>query len=481
MTDWTKAWFEKFQTIAEANKEYTQEQLEAWRSRNVAKAVRDQIKTSFSKKTATATAAILVATSVGAYTVQAAVNQSQLAYKVYLGGTYLGSVSNPSRVKAKVAELGDQLKAVVSIVPTYRPQTSTLNEDEILSSLTAAGDNRVDAVDIVIDGKRFAVVQDEKTAADVIDTILSKAVAADPISDQTEIRQRIEFVHTRAYSYELMTVGRAVSILERSQEKPQRYLVSRGDSLWSIANRHGMSVEQLIASNPQIKDENSLKEGQEIALSTIEPIVAVDSVEETTRTVTVDYTVKYKDDPTLPLGQTQVIRNGSEGQKIQHLRLHKVGGKVVSEEVVSEDTTKQKVDKIVAKGTKVIPGVAGGAWVVPTSYYGVTAPYREYRGGTYHKGIDLGATWGTPVHASNNGRVIQAGWNGGYGYSIEIDHGNGIVTVYGHLSSVKVTVGQIVEKGQLIGNVGSTGNSTGPHLHYEVRVNGSVVNPAPYM
>lgn len=99
----------------------------------------------------------------------------------------------------------------------------------------------------------------------------------------------------------------------------------------------------------------------------------------------------------------------------------------------------------------------------------------------FHKGQDISAPTGTPVNATADGVVVIAGWVRGYGNGIYIDHGNGISTRYGHLSRIDVVVGQNVKKGQHLGLVGSTGRSTGPHLHYEVRINGQAINPLSYL
>jgi murein DD-endopeptidase MepM/ murein hydrolase activator NlpD len=99
----------------------------------------------------------------------------------------------------------------------------------------------------------------------------------------------------------------------------------------------------------------------------------------------------------------------------------------------------------------------------------------------YHKGQDIAAPTGTPVNATADGVVVIAGWVKGYGNGIYIDHGNGISTRYGHLSRIDVVVGQIIKQGQHLGLVGSTGRSTGPHLHYEVRINGQATNPLDYL
>jgi murein DD-endopeptidase MepM/ murein hydrolase activator NlpD len=97
----------------------------------------------------------------------------------------------------------------------------------------------------------------------------------------------------------------------------------------------------------------------------------------------------------------------------------------------------------------------------------------------FHQGLDIAAPRGTPVAAASGGRVLFAGWYGGYGKLVVLDHGQGLSSLYGHLSVILVRPGQIVTRGQVLGRVGSTGYSTGPHLHYEIRQNGRPVNPAP--
>ncbi len=106
-------------------------------------------------------------------------------------------------------------------------------------------------------------------------------------------------------------------------------------------------------------------------------------------------------------------------------------------------------------------------------------PILGYR--RFHAGLDFAASYGSKIRAADSGKVIFAGWYGGYGRAVIIDHGNGLTTLYGHTSELYVTEGQAVERGQAIGAVGSTGFSTGPHLHFEVRRNGTPVNPTDYL
>jgi len=103
------------------------------------------------------------------------------------------------------------------------------------------------------------------------------------------------------------------------------------------------------------------------------------------------------------------------------------------------------------------------------------------RGYEYHEGQDIDAAYGTPVQVAATGRITVAGWQRGYGNVVYVDHGSGLSTRYGHLSEIDVTVGQTVTRGQTIGLVGSTGRSTGPHLHYEVRINNQPVDPRRYL
>jgi len=97
----------------------------------------------------------------------------------------------------------------------------------------------------------------------------------------------------------------------------------------------------------------------------------------------------------------------------------------------------------------------------------------------FHQGVDIAAPRGSRVLAAFDGKVLFAGWYGGYGKLVILDHGGGTSTLYGHLSAILVKPGQVVARGQLIGNVGSTGYTTGPHLHYEVRQNGRPIEPGP--
>jgi murein DD-endopeptidase MepM/ murein hydrolase activator NlpD len=125
----------------------------------------------------------------------------------------------------------------------------------------------------------------------------------------------------------------------------------------------------------------------------------------------------------------------------------------------------------------VTPSAAGFIWPVNGP---VTSPY-GMRWGRMHEGIDIGVGEGTPIHAAASGRVVYAGWMSGYGNLVAVDHGRGISTAYGHQSRIAVSNGQDVSQGETIGYVGCTGHCFGPHLHFEVRINGVPVDPLGYL
>ena len=153
-------------------------------------------------------------------------------------------------------------------------------------------------------------------------------------------------------------------------------------------------------------------------------------------------------------------------------------------------TRRSSIDLLAETMRREFPGAASYASdsaphttpsIWPAAGY-VSSPYGlRFNGTEFHQGIDIAADMGTPIVATADGVVTAAGWNGGYGNMVDVDHGGGIVTRYGHASALAVTVGQQVRRGEVIAYVGSTGHSTGPHVHYEVRVDGQPVNPAGYL
>jgi len=153
----------------------------------------------------------------------------------------------------------------------------------------------------------------------------------------------------------------------------------------------------------------------------------------------------------------------------------------VVEDLERESKELEELIRQIQAGSRRIAIVSRGALLWPlegeiTSGFGVRR-HPLFRIAKMHTGVDIASTWGTPVRAAGDGEVIYAGWFGGYGKIVVIDHGGGLSTLYAHLSAILVELGQQVKRGQIIGRVGSTGYSTGPHLHFEIRIDGRPVDP----
>ncbi|MFH0070958.1 peptidoglycan DD-metalloendopeptidase family protein, partial [Peribacillus sp. NPDC056705] len=190
----------------------------------------------------------------------------------------------------------------------------------------------------------------------------------------------------------------------------------------------------------------------------------------------------------LPLGKRKVVRPGRDGVKTVNYVVTKENGQVISKQWTGQEVIQESLPEVVYKGTKVerkaAPKVTTStsssssqfAW--PVSGARVTSTF-GHRWGRSHEGIDL--VGGSTIKASAAGRVVFAGQQNGYGKVVIVDHGNGYRTLYGHMSKISVSNGQSVSQGSKVGVMGSTGRSTGVHLHFEVQKNGVAQNPMKYL
>ena len=179
-------------------------------------------------------------------------------------------------------------------------------------------------------------------------------------------------------------------------------------------------------------------------------------------------------------GETKVVQAGVNGSKQAQYRSVYVNGQRTELSTVAENVTVAATDEVIHKGTKVIPSRGTGTFLWPANG-GYVSSKMGTRWGSYHRGIDIARPSNYTIKAADNGTVSFAGWDGSYGRKVVINHNNGFQTVYAHLSSINVRVGQVVPAGSSIGVMGSTGRSTGVHLHFEVLHNGGNVNPLSYL
>lgn len=256
------------------------------------------------------------------------------------------------------------------------------------------------------------------------------------------------------------------------------HIVEDGENLESLARDYAVESDSIFDEN---KEElvNEPEVGDKVHIhKTVEP-VSVKMTETGRIKEVVEFKTIKKESDKYYKGDTIVEQEGRDGYQTFEGTITKEGGVEVDRQgEVIEEQPKVR-NKIILVGTAERPKTAPtGTYAMPIGAYTLTSTFGP-RWGRMHTGLDMAAPTGSPIYASDGGTVVRAGYNGGYGNCVDIDHGNGRVTRYAHCSRLLVSVGEQVYQRQNIALVGSTGNSTGPHLHFEVILNGSAVNPAP--
>lgn len=292
----------------------------------------------------------------------------------------------------------------------------------------------------------------------------------------------VEVVESYLQEDEITSLEQAIEEVTKEKEKEQIYEVVSGDTLSQIAEKNEIPLADLIAMNETIENENSMiRVGDELIVTVPEPELSVERTEEVYYEEDYEADIVYVDNDDWYTTQTQTLQEPSAGHRKVVANVSYRNNEEVARDILKEEITYEAVAKVVERGTKIPPTyikpISGGR---QSSGFGRRkAPTRG--ASTYHKGIDWATPVGTAVMASSAGTVAKAGWGSGYGYVVYINHADGRQTRYGHLSKVLVSPGQTVSQGQKIALSGNTGVSTGPHVHFEILINGTQVNPLDYL
>lgn len=351
--------------------------------------------------------------------------------------------------------------------------------------------NKVRAYAVTVDGEFVGAVSENSDIEKFLNDIKEEYDGDDIIS--VDFDKNIEYTYERYVdSEQIVDQEEIIDLLDSNVEEPVYYEVQQGDNPWNIARSNGMTVEELTGCVATYDGEkiDDLTEycpiGAIVQLSEEVPYLQVETTEEVTYSEVIDYEIVTTEDDDMYKGETEVDVAGVEGEmEVTALVTYK-NGIAIKREITNEKVISEPVTKYQRKGTRetrtpVSTGSGGSGdyfWPVDGGY--ISAYQGDGRG---HKGIDIAAPYGTPIYAAESGTVIDvgSGWNGGYGNCVMISHNDGNVTVYAHQSSVAIEYGDYVVKGQIIGYIGSTGDSTGNHLHFEVRSNGTYPNPTNYV
>ncbi|MBR4139493.1 MAG: peptidoglycan DD-metalloendopeptidase family protein [Lachnospiraceae bacterium] len=272
----------------------------------------------------------------------------------------------------------------------------------------------------------------------------------------------------------------AADQITKESQKNEIYVVKSGDTLSTIANGHGLYVKDVLALNSGLAENTMLHIGDEIIITVPQPELTIMTVEQSTYEEEYFAEVEYVYNDNWYTTKSVVLQEQEAGYHEVTALITKRNGVEESREMIDEVILKEPVKKIVEIGTQTPP-----TYIKPLSGGRQTSGYGKRKAptkgaSTNHRAIDWATPTGTAIWASSGGTVSVAGWQSGYGYVVYINHPDGNQTRYGHLSKILVSTGQKVKQGQKIALSGNTGRSTGPHLHFELRVNGNPVNPYNY-
>lgn len=305
---------------------------------------------------------------------------------------------------------------------------------------------------LYVNDVRIGATPYEGALEELLNQLQKAASDEDTIScefaEDVEIRQ--EYVPTS----EIMNLGYIAELLYSTKTAEVTYEVKKGDTWSQIAAKNDMTSAELLALNPGYNI-NKLQIGEVLTLSASVPYLTMTVVKQERYLDDVSYNIEYTDSADLYQGDYKVTSKGEYGKADVMAKATYVNGEETERTILSSVTLKEPVTEYRLRGTKVRPTwMPTGSFRWPTSgrissYFGG----RKSPGGigsTNHKGIDIAVPRGTPIYAADGGTVTYSGWMSGYGYLVQIDHGNGYVTRYGHNSSLTVSVGQHVYKGQQV-------------------------------
>ncbi len=412
--------------------------------------------------------------------------------EVLLDGHSIGFVSSQAEFEQAIqsvsARAGEILQYPYQLSPNVQYQFSIVDrrqvfhpnevQEELFSQISQIKKLYV----LRVDGKAVAAHDDPVVLKSLVDNLL----ASHPLADQAYASSFVQNVRMD-HAWTDASLERTVAELEELLASPVRdastAALSDGQTALSLAAQNGMSLSELQSLNADVNFD-SLQSGDILRTRKPVPFLSILALEHTVYTESVPFDTSMVDDATIYEGDTRVKVKGVPGVASVNADLRYVDGELVEQVEVSREIVTAPITEVIAVGTKIRPPKAPtGTFIRPfwgklTSDYG----YRRLFGQTeFHPGVDFAGPTGSPIVASDGGVVVFAGTKSGYGLTVIVSHGNNLRTLYGHCSKLLVSVGQEVGQGELIAKVGNTGRSTGPHLHFEIQVNGQHQNPWNYL
>ncbi|MER2038178.1 MAG: M23 family metallopeptidase [Solibacillus sp.] len=432
-------------------------------------------------------------------------------YHVYVADAYIGAVANEASiqqlVEQKEQEATMQYKDLtidagsdITIIPEQVFKVDA-KEQETLTKLQEAISVQAQAYSLQIGDTVIASLKDQKDFEAVIDGLKLQYVSQQQL-DELEMRAtstslpELQAGQTRLVDValsadvtgqeisvepsEIVSVQEAIQLLQTGTLETESYAVQAGDVLGSIAKKHDLTIAQLLELNPSLTVDSILQIGNQLNVTVEKPYVSVKAIYAKKAAQEIEFDKIVEEDETKLKGERIVKQEGANGKKEVSYLITEENGVRTELVPTAEEIIVEPQDYVVVIGTKVIPSVGTGTFAWPANG-GYISSQMGHRWGRYHYGIDIARPSNYTIKASDNGVVKTAGKHSTYGNYVVIDHNNGYESLYAHLSKIDVTVGQVVEQGSAIGVMGSTGRSTGTHLHFEIHKNGAEVNPLAYL
>lgn len=413
------------------------------------------------------------------------------AYVMEVDGQEVGIVTGEDEANAIVSNVETRAASVlgndysyepqVTLTPAYAAPTALSDAGEVEETLFKDVGAYMTAYAISVDGVEIGTAADKGELYRMLDEIAQPYIPADAVRYEFVEDVQVYPVELPANTqFDLESIRAELSALSVEEAT---YEVKKGDTFNAIAYSLDMMPNELSVLNPDVIV-NKLWVGQELIIQQAVPRLSVRVVTNETYDEVIPSPVEYIETAELYVGDTKVKEQGEDGMATVNAQVTYVNNVELDREILSSTTTKEATTTTTYTGTTPRPVTASnGYFIWPvrgtiTSNFGGRTLWGSY---DFHLGLDIACRTGTAIKAADGGTVIKAGWQGSYGNLVAIRHDNGIVTYYGHNSAILVSVGQKVYQGQIIARAGSTGNSTGPHCHFEVRVNGTSVNPRNYL
>lgn len=413
------------------------------------------------------------------------------AYVMEVNGQPVAVVSSPdekdaivSNIESRASDiLGEQYDydAKISLTPVYAAPSELSDTAQVEDALFEDVGALVTAYSLRVDGQELGRAATQEELYRLLDEVAQPYLTENTVS--YEFVETVEVCPIEVPANTQYDVEAIRTILHQMEVEQAVYVVEKGDTFNAIAYSLDMWPNELSVLNPDVIVDK-LWVGQELVIQQAVPYLSVMNVTDETYEEEIPSPVEYIETADLYVGDTRVKEQGEDGVARVNAHVTYVNGVEEDREIISSETLKEATTTYAYTGTTPRPKTAStGHYIWPVRGT-ITSNFGRRNvsvGNRNHLGIDIAVPTGTAIKAADGGTVITAGWKGTYGKLVAIQHDNGTVTYYAHNSAINVSVGQKVYQGQIIARAGSTGRSTGSHCHFEVRVNGTSVNPRNYL